>query len=69
MHCFVLAHKLLNNGVLILRYMIIVERFYFEIIKKTIREIIDAAERPGWEQAVQILCRYFAWEYEGHQTD
>ena len=48
--------------------MILVESFDFELIKKTIHEIIENAERSNWEESVPILCRYFAWEFEDYQS-
>lgn len=62
-----LAHQLSINSAYVLRHMILVESFDFELIKNTVGEIIENAERPSWEESVQILCRYFAWEFEDYQ--
>jgi Immunity protein 8 len=63
-----LAHQLSIKSAYVLRHMILVESFDFELIKKTVSEIIENAERPTWEQSVPILSRYFAWEYEDYQS-
>lgn len=63
-----LAHQLSIKGAYALRHMILVESFDFELIKKTIQEIIENAERSNWEESVPILCRYFAWEFEDYQS-
>ena len=63
-----LAHQLSIKGAYALRHMILVESFDFELIKKTIHEIIENAERSNWEESVPILCRYFAWEFEDYQS-
>lgn len=63
-----LAHQLSIKGAYVLRHMVLVESFDFELIKKTVHEIIENAERLNWEQSVPILCRYFAWEYEDYQS-
>lgn len=63
-----LAHQLSIKSAYVLRHMILVESFDFKLIKKTIIEIIESAERPNWEQSVSILCRYFAWEFEDYQS-
>ncbi|MFZ5566182.1 MAG: immunity 8 family protein [Pseudomonadota bacterium] len=62
-----LEHQLSGQRAYVLRHMILVDSFDFELIKKTIHEIIANAERPTWEQSVPILSRYFAWEYEDYQ--
>ncbi|MGJ4748733.1 immunity 8 family protein, partial [Leptospira sp. SA-E8] len=62
-----LENQLSVHGAYVLRHLILVESFDFELIKKTISEIIAKAERPTWEQSVPILSRYFAWEYEDYQ--
>jgi Immunity protein 8 len=63
-----LAHQLSIKNACTLRHMIVVESFDFELIKKTINEIIEKAERSSWEESVSILCRYFAWEFEDYQS-
>jgi hypothetical protein len=62
-----LAHQLSSQSAYVLRHMILVESFDFELIKKTVHEIIKNAERSSWEESVQVLCRYFAWEFEDYQ--
>ena len=62
-----LAHQLLIKRASVLRHMILVESFDFELIRKAVSEIIANAERPSWEDSVSILCRYFAWEFEDYQ--
>lgn len=64
-----LAHQLSIKSVFVLRHMILVESFDFELIKKTVHEIIENAERPTWEQSVPVLARYFAWEYEDYRSE
>lgn len=62
-----LTHQLSIKKVYLLRHMILVENFDFELIKKTVHETIEKAERSSWEESVPILCRYFAWEFEDYQ--
>lgn len=62
-----LSHQLSINNAYILRHLILVEKFDFELIKYSICKIIKIAERPSWEESVQVLCRYFSWEFEEHQ--
>lgn len=63
-----LAHQLSISRVCILRHIIFVEKFDFELIKKTVEEIVKNAERSSWDDSVQVLCRYFAWEFEDYQA-
>ena len=63
-----LTHQLSIKSAYVLRHMILVERFDFELVKRTVCEIIKKAERPSWEQSVSILSSYFAWEYEGYKS-
>lgn len=63
-----LAHQLSIKNAYALRHMILVESFEFELIKKTIHEIIENAGRSSWEESVPVLCRYFAWEFEDYQS-
>ena len=62
-----LSHQLSINNAYILRHLILVEKFDFELIKDSIYKIIKIAERSSWEESVQVLCRYFSWEFEDHQ--
>ncbi|MCO8251929.1 Imm8 family immunity protein [Comamonas thiooxydans] len=63
-----LEHQTLAKDFYIPRHMIIVNEFDYKLIKSTIDEIISSAERPTWEQSLQILCRFFSWEYEDYQS-
>ena len=63
-----LAHQLSINDAYVLRHMILVENFDYELIKKTVNEIIGKSERSRWEESLLILCRYFAWEFEDYQS-
>lgn len=63
-----LEHQVLVKDFYIPRHMIIVNFFDYELIKSKINGIIDGAERPTWEQSLQILCRFFSWEYEDYQS-
>lgn len=63
-----LAHQLVVKNPYILRHMILVENFKFEEIKGAILEIIEKSERSNWDESLQILSRYFAWEYEDYQS-
>jgi Immunity protein 8 len=63
-----LAQQLSVKKKYVLRHMILVEKFDFELIKQTVHEIIDTAERPSWNESLEILCRYFAWEFEDYQA-
>jgi hypothetical protein len=61
-----LSHQLSIKGTYVLRHIILVETFDFALVKKTVSEIIQNADRPSWEESVQILGRYFAWEFEDY---
>ena len=59
-----LAHQLSREPVYCLKNMLLVESFDFSLIKRKITEIVDSSERATWEESVQVLGRYFAWEFE-----
>jgi hypothetical protein len=63
-----LAHQLSIKKILTLRHMMIVENFNIALITKTIGEIVDSSVRSSWDESVQVLCRYFSWEYEDYQV-
>lgn len=63
-----LAHQLSIKKAYVLRHMILVENFNFELIKKTVQEIIENAERSNWDESVSVLCRYFSWEFEDYHS-
>lgn len=62
-----LAHRLSIKSAYILKHMILVESFDYELIKATVREVIENSERSSWEESVAVLCRYFSWEFEDYQ--
>lgn len=63
-----LAHQLSRDSTYILRHMMLVNSFDFELISKKLNEIVLNSQRTNWEDTTQILCRYFAWEFEDYQV-
>jgi hypothetical protein len=63
-----LYHKVSNEGVVALRHLLLVERFDREAIAAKISEILSLAERPTWQESVDYLARFFAWEFEDYQV-
>jgi hypothetical protein len=63
-----LAHQLSINKSITLRHMILIETFDFDIIQEKINEIIQNSERETWDESINVLSRYFFWEFEDYQV-
>lgn len=59
-----LAHLLSREHICYLKNMLLVENFDFSLIQRKIAGIVDSSERATWEESVQVLARYFSWEFE-----
>jgi hypothetical protein len=59
-----LAHQYSNEGPRWGRHLLIVGQYNYEEIKKAIEERVQLCQRDTWEEALPLLCRYFAWEFE-----
>lgn len=59
-----LAHLLSREQICCLKNMLLVENFDFSLIQRKIAGIVDSSERATWEESVQVLARYFSWEFE-----
>ena len=51
----------------IIRHMLIVRKYNYDEIVKTINEYIDKCSDENWEEIANKLSRYFAWEFEDYQ--
>lgn len=63
-----LAHQVSISRPCVLRHMILVERFDYSLIERTIINIVENTQSLGWEKSVPVLSRFFAWEYEDYQS-
>lgn len=59
-----LSHKLSAERIFSLRSMILVEEFDFQFLKKKLFEIVADSQRSSWDESVQVLSRYFSWQFE-----
>mgnify|MGYP004728133783 CR=1 FL=1 len=51
----------------LMRHTLLVRKYDFNEIKKTITDCIDQCEGKDWMEIAQKLSRVFAWEYEDYQ--
>jgi hypothetical protein len=48
------------------RHCLIVFKYDWKAIRKTLEKIVSDCAAPTWEEAAQKLSRHFQWEYEDY---
>ncbi|MEJ7139168.1 Imm8 family immunity protein [Amphibiibacter pelophylacis] len=61
-----LAHHYSNEGPQWGRHLLLVGQYNAEEIRKAITERVLQCSRPTWEKSLEMLCRYFIWEFEDY---
>lgn len=61
-----LAHNYSQNGPLWGRHLLIVGQYDVVEIEAAISLRVQACVCDTWDKTVQLLCRYFAWEFEDY---
>jgi hypothetical protein len=62
-----LAHQYSKEGPRWGRHLLVVGQYDYEEIKKAIEDRVQLCQRDTWEEALPLLCRYFAWEFEDYK--
>ena len=51
------------------RHYLIVSNYDWNKILSAVQELVDQCEGDSWQDIVELLRRYFYWEYEDHQEN
>lgn len=62
-----LAHHYSIEGPRWGRHLLVVGQYDAEEIKLAIETQINACSRETWEESIEMLSRYFAWEFEDYR--
>jgi len=38
-----------------------------ESVREALQHVVRSCTAPSWKESVQLLCRFFDWEYEDYQ--
>ena len=59
-------HEYHNDPVLVENRTIVISEYNYDLVKRTILEILKKCSRDDWNESYQVLLRYFQWEYEDY---
>ena len=62
-----LATLELRDGIIATRPLLVMKRYDFDGLWRWLERTVADCEQDSWTHSVEMLQRYFRWEYEGYK--